>query len=109
MIKMKKIEQKKKIITPESISQHVEEQYKKSRDFRKAYDEEVLLLKIAYKITQLRKQRHMSQGELAKMIGTTQQTISRLEDPRNTQVTLHTLARIAMALKARLSIDLIPQ
>jgi len=106
---MKKRTAKEKVIVPESVGRHIEEEYKKSRDFRKAYDEEVLLLKIAYKITQLRKQRHMSQGELAKMIGTTQQTISRLEDPRNTQVTLHTLARIAMALKARLSIDLIPQ
>ena len=106
---MKKIEQKKKIITPGSISQHVEEQYRKGREFRKAYDEEVLMLKIAYKIAQLRKQRHVTQGELAKKIGTTQQTISRLEDSENVKVTVHTLARLAMALKARLSIDLVPQ
>ena len=106
---MKKIEQKKKIITPESVSQHVEEQYKKSREFRKAYDEEVLMLKIAYKIAQLRKQRHVTQGELAKKIGTTQQTISRLEDSENTKVTVHTLARLAVALRAKLSIDLIPR
>ena len=106
---MKKIDQKKKIITPESISQHVEEQYKRSREFRKAYDEEVLMLKIAYKIAQLRKQRHVTQGELAKKIGTTQQTISRLEDSENVKITVHTLARLAIALKAKLSIDLVPQ
>lgn len=99
----------KKRITPESVSKHIEEEYRASRDFRKAYDEEVLFLKIAYKIAQLRKQRHISQGDLAKMIGTTQQTISRLEDSGNTQVTLHTLARVASALKARLSVELIPQ
>jgi len=109
MIKMRTIAQKKKIITPESVSQHIEEQYKKSREFRKAYDEEVLNLKIAYKIAQLRKQRHVTQRELAKKIGTTQQTISRLEDSENTKVTVHTLAKLAIALKAKLSIDLIPQ
>jgi DNA-binding XRE family transcriptional regulator len=109
MIKMRKIAQKKKIITPESVSQHIEGQYKKSREFRKAYDEEVLMLKIAYKIAQLRKQRHVTQSELAKKIGTTQQTISRLEDSENAKVTVHTLARLAIALKAKLSIDLVPQ
>jgi len=67
------------------------------------------MLKIAYKIAQLRKQRHVTQGELAKKIGTTQQTISRLEDSENVKITVHTLARLAMALKAKLSIDLVPQ
>ena len=106
---MKKIPMKRNVIIPESVSKHIEEEYKKSRDFRKAYDEEVVLLKVAYKISQLRKQRNITQGDLAKMIGTTQQTISRLEDSKNTQITLHTLTRVAMALKARLSIELVPQ
>ena len=100
---------KKKITVPESIGEHIEEQYKKDKEFRKAYDEEVLKLKIAYKITQLRKARHLTQSELAEKVGTTQQNISRLEDLENTQITLHTLTKLAAALKARLSIDLIPQ
>jgi DNA-binding Xre family transcriptional regulator len=99
---------KKDCIIPESVSQHIEEQYKKSPAFRKAYNEEVMLLKIAYKIAQLRKQRHLTQGELARMAGTTQQNISRLEDSENTKVSLHTLARLAVALKARLNVDLVP-
>ena len=99
----------KKIIRLESISQHIEEEYRKSRDFRKSYDEEVIRLKIAYKITQLRKSRHLTQRELAEKVGTTQQNISRLEDLENTQISLHTLAKLAAALNARLSIDLIPQ
>lgn len=106
---MKKRITKTNIIRPESVSEHIEEEYKKSKDFRKAYDEEILILNIAYKIAQLRKQRHITQGELAKKIGTTQQTISRLEDSKNTQVTLHTLARVALALKAKLMIELTPQ
>ena len=94
---------------PESISQHIEEEYRKSPEFRKAYDEEILKLKIAYKVSQLRKARHLSQGKLAEKIGTTQQTISRLEDSKNTQINLHTLTRLAMALRAKLNIDFVPQ
>ncbi len=100
---------KRKGIVPESIGKHIEDEYKKNKEFRKAYDGEILRLKIAYKITQLRKVRHLTQGELAEKVGTTQQNISRLEDLKNTQVTLHTLTKVAIALKARLAIDLIPQ
>lgn len=99
---------KKRMTIPESVSQHIEEEYKKSPDFRKAYDEEIMMLKIAYKISQLRKHRHITQSALARMTGTTQQTISRLEDSKNTQVTLHTLAKLAKALHARINIDLAP-
>ena len=100
---------KRKVIIPESIGKHIEEEYKKDKEFRKAYDEESLRLKISYKIAQLRKARHLTQGELAEKVGTTQQNISRLEDLKNTQISLHTLTKLAIALKAKLAIDLIPQ
>jgi len=103
------MKKRKRAVRPESISQHIEEEYKASKEFRKAYDEEVIKLKIAYRIAQLRKARHLTQGELAKEAGTTQQNISRLEDLKNTQITLHTLTRLSIALKARLTVDLIPQ
>lgn len=106
---MKKNGRKQKIIIPESISQHIEDEYRRSPEFRKAYDEEVLKLKIAYKIVQLRKMRHLSQKELANKIGTSQQNVSRLEDSTNAQITIHTLTRVAKALKARLMVDLVPQ
>ena len=106
---MKKRTRKKKIIVPESVGQHIEEEYRKSPEFRKAYDEEILRLKLACKIAQLRKARHLSQTELAERVGTTQQTICRLEDSENAQLNLHTLTRLAMALKAKLDIDLVPQ
>ncbi|MDP2927667.1 MAG: helix-turn-helix transcriptional regulator [Candidatus Omnitrophota bacterium] len=100
---------KRKIIVPKTINQHIEEELRKSPGFRKAYDEEVARLQIGYKITQLRQMRHLSQAELAKKVNTTQQTISRLEDLRNARINLKTLARLAAALRARLSIDFIPR
>jgi DNA-binding Xre family transcriptional regulator len=103
------MKKRQKIIIPESVGQDIEERYKKSPEFRRSYDEEVLLLKLAYKIVQLRKQRHITQRELAKRMGTTQQTVSRLEDSKNSKLTVHTLTRIARALNARVNIDIVPQ
>jgi len=106
---MGKIKKNKKAITPESITQHIEEEYKRSLEFRKAYDREVLNLKIAYRVMQLRKERQLTQGQLARMIGTKQQTISRIEDSKNFRISIRTLVKIASALKAKLSIDLVPK
>lgn len=92
---------------PKSVSQHIEEEFKRSPRFRKAYSEEIAKLRIAYKIAQLRKARHLSQAELAKKMNTTQQTVSRLEDPKNYRISVRTLATVAGALRARLNIDLI--
>lgn len=98
-----------KAALPETIERYIEERGKKNPEFRKAYLDEITRLNIAYKIMQLRKARHLSQAELAKKIHTSQQTISRLEDHRNTEITVATLSKLAVALKAKLTIDLIPQ
>jgi DNA-binding XRE family transcriptional regulator len=99
---------KTKTIIAKSFDQHLQEEFKKSPGFKKAYDEEVARLQVGYKIAQLRQLRHLSQAELAKKVKTTQQTISRLEDLNNTRININTLARLAAALKAKLSIDFIP-
>ena len=100
---------RKKIIVPETIEEYIEARSKKSPEFKKAYMTEITRLNIAYKVMQLRKARHLSQATLAKKIHTSQQMISRLEDSRNTELTIPTLSKLAVALKARLAIDFIPQ
>ncbi|NQV04234.1 MAG: helix-turn-helix transcriptional regulator [Candidatus Omnitrophica bacterium] len=67
------------------------------------------MLRVAYKIAQLRKSRHLTQQELADIVGTTQQNISRLEDLENTQISISTLTKLAIALKARVVIDFLPR
>jgi len=99
---------KTKIIVAKSFDQHLEEEFKRSPEFKKAYEEELARLQIGWKIAQLRQMRHLSQAQLAKMVKTSQQTISRLEDLKDARINLNTLAKLASALKARLSIDLIP-
>lgn len=101
---MKK-ERKKKIIVPETVSRHIEEEFRKDPEFRVAYMDEIVKLEIARKVRWLRHKRNLSQNQLAKRMGTTQQTVSRLEDPRNTEITITTLAKVAMALRADLQIN----
>jgi len=57
---------KQKAIVAKSFSQYIEEESKKSPEFKKAYDEEVARLQVGYKIAQLRQMQHLSQAELAK-------------------------------------------
>lgn len=97
-----------KIRIPKSVTQHIEEEYRKSAEFRKAYDEEVARLRIAYQIEKLRKSRGLTQSELARKLKTTQQTISRLEDMKNLRFSVRMLARIATALKSRLCVHFVP-
>ena len=99
----------KKVIIPKTIGQYAEEQYRKNRDFRKAYDEEAARLHIGYKIARLRKERKISQQELARRINSSQQTISRIEDTRNTRLNFKTLIRVATALQAYVRVDFVPR
>jgi DNA-binding XRE family transcriptional regulator len=104
-----KTHKNKKVRIPESVSRHIEDEFSKSMQFRRSYMDEIIRLRLAYKIMQLRKARHLSQAQLAKRIGTTQQTISRLEDSKNIRITIGTLSKLSVALKAHLSIDLLPK
>ena len=97
---------KKKTIVPETVSRHIEEEFKRDREFRAAYIDEITTLEIGRKIKMLRIKRRLTQLQLAKIMNTTQQTISRLEDSENIQINITTLAKVAMALKAKLQVDL---
>lgn len=60
-----------------------------------------------YAIRDIRKSQNLSQEDLARMLGTTQATISRIENAEQ-QLTLHTASKIAAALGCKLD-DLIKE
>jgi DNA-binding XRE family transcriptional regulator len=64
---------------------------------------------IAGQIYDLRTQAQLSQTELAKMVGTTQSVISRLEDADYDGHSLNMLRRIAKALNCRIEVRFIPE
>lgn len=82
---------------------YLEEQLKDSafaarfKDAGEAWD-------VALQITALRQQAGLSQKDLAKLLKTSQQQISRLESPSYEGHSLSTLRRVADALHARLRI-----
>ena len=77
-----------------------------TRDARMARYEEQL--KIAEQIVALREQAGLTQDQLAKKVGTSRSTISRLEDADYRGHSMRMLERIASALDARVEVRLAP-
>lgn len=63
---------------------------------------------IAFQIYDLRKAAGLTQTELARLVGTRQSNIARIESADYTGYTLTTLEKVTRALKARLEIKIIP-
>ena len=78
----------------------------KKPSLRKAYAEEDIRARLAVRIAELRREKKMSQAELAKRLSTTQQVISDIETFKNPNITLLTLQRIAQALQGRLVVEI---
>lgn len=64
---------------------------------------------LARKIYELREQAGLTQAKLAKMIGTSESVISRLEDSEYTGHSLTMLKRIAEAVDKRVEIRFVPR
>jgi len=79
----------------------------KDPEFKKHYQEERQALKLAMKIAELRDQKGLSQQELAKLMGTSQQAISRIESGEYEGFTLKTLEKIAEATGMRIKIEFV--
>lgn len=79
----------------------------KDAEFKRHYDDERQALKLAIKIAALREQKGLSQQELAKRMGTSQQAISRIESGEYEGFTLKTLEKIAEATGMKVKIDFV--
>jgi ribosome-binding protein aMBF1 (putative translation factor) len=74
--------------------------------FSRSFHTEFNRLMLAHRITELREKRGLSQEDLARLVGTTQASIARLENPNYRNYSVKTLERIATALDVRLVVDL---
>lgn len=79
----------------------------KDPDFRAHYREERQALKLAMKITKLREKKGLSQQQLARLMGTSQQAISRIESGQYEGFTLKTLKKLAEATGTQLKIEFV--
>lgn len=76
---------------------------------REAIEEQKLNVRVAEMIYQAREKAGLTQADLAKLVGTTQSVISRLEDADYEGRSLTMLQRIAEALHQRLEVRLVPE
>jgi len=79
----------------------------KDPEFKAHYQEERQALKLAMKIAELREKKGLSQQQLARLMGTSQQAISRIESGEYEGFTLKTLEKIAEATGMRVKIDFV--
>ena len=85
---------------------YLEEQLK-DRDFAERFKRAGEAWDVAIKLASLRKASGLSQKELAKRVGTSQQQISRLESPSYEGHSLSMLRRVAEVLGATVHIELL--
>ena len=78
-------------------------------EFRALVDDETLNLEIAQLVYDARAHAGLTQQQLAKLVGTTQPVIARLEDADYRGHSLRMLRRIAAALKKDLEIRFVPR
>lgn len=89
---------------PIKFRDHLEEELKDKKfavEFEKEYD----LAKLGFALSELRKAKGLTQKQLAKLIHTSQQAISRLENAEETGCTLNTLLKIATATHTHLQLS----
>jgi len=79
----------------------------KSKDFREAFEKEGIYADLAIQVARLRQSRGYTQKDLARFLGTTQQTISRIENPRNNGLSINTLIKLATIFKKGLRIQFV--
>ena len=77
-------------------------------EFRQAYMEATVHQDIAWQLKINRENRNITQAQLAKIIGTKQSAISRIEDSEYEGRTIPTLMKIAHAFGCALRVKLIP-
>ena len=78
----------------------------KNREFREGYEREYTLVRLAFELSKLRENRHLSQAQLAAKVGMKQQVISRVESG-NQNTTLETLIRIANGLGKKVEVRIV--
>jgi DNA-binding XRE family transcriptional regulator len=79
----------------------------KDPEFKAHYQEERQALKLAIKIVKLREKKGLSRQEMAKLMGTSQQAVSRIESGEYEGFTLKTLEKIAEATGTKVKIEFV--
>ena len=86
----------------------IDHQIDSDADLKQKVEEYLNEMMIEQKLAALRTQRGMTQAQLAARLGVSQPHIAKLEAGRAKNIELHTLCRWAIALGAKLTLDVVP-
>lgn len=85
------------------------EKHVKDKEFKMYFESAEAKRVMAQQIASMRKSRKLSQADLARQIGTKQQSIARLENPNDKRMpSLAFLERVTKALHSKLVISFVP-
>lgn len=90
-----------------TLNEFIDNKVQQDDEFAKHYEREQIINNIAVMIAKARQERHMTQSELAKKIGSKQSVVSRLESGSSAFIpSLETLVKVADALNMKLTLQL---
>ena len=92
----------------DDLDRTIEKALKRNPSLREGLERAGQAWDIAFQIHDLRKKAGLTQTQLAKLVGTRQSNIARIESADYTGYTLKSLGKVTQALKARLEIKIVP-
>ena len=95
-------------IIKDDLDRTIEKILKEDPSFKEKLDRAGQAWDIAFQIHDMRKKTGLTQTQLAKLVGTRQSNIARIESADYTGYTLKTLEKVTRALKASLQIKIVP-
>mgnify|MGYP001561411677 CR=1 FL=1 len=93
----------------DDLDKLTEKLLKKDPSLKEEFEKADRAWDIAFQIYNLRKKAGFTQTQLAKLVGTRQSNIARIEAADYTGYTFKTLDKVTKALKAKLQIRIVPQ
>ncbi len=92
----------------DDLDRTIEKILREDPSFKEELDKAGEAWDIAFQVYDLRKKSGLTQTKLAKLVGTQQSNIARIESADYTGYTLKTLKKVTKALKAKLEIKIVP-
>ena len=92
----------------DDLDRLTEKLLKQDSAFKEEFEKAGQAWDIAFQIYDLRKKSGLTQVQLAKLVGTKQSNIARIESADYTGYTFKTLEKVTKALKAKLEIKIVP-
>src|SRR4030065_2018202 len=93
----------------DDLDRTIEKALKRDPSLKEEFEKAGQAWDIAFQIYDFRKKAGLTQAQLAKLVGTKQSNIARIESADYTGYTFKTLEKVTKALKAKLEVRIIPE